>query len=84
MVRVIFAAVVAPAVLFGLQPTKAYESPWCAVSKDGDHWQCQYRSLEECRPNIVAGNRGFCNPNPYFVSGPAESGRSEKRRVRQQ
>jgi len=84
MVRVIFAAVVALAALFGLQPTKAYESPWCAVSKDGDHWHCQYRSLEECRPNVVAGNRGFCNPNPYFVAGPAESGRSEKRRVRQQ
>ena len=84
MVRVIFAAVVALAVLFGLQPTKAYEFPWCAVSKDGDHWHCQYRSVEECRPNVVAGNRGFCNPNPYFVAGPAESGRSEKRRVRQQ
>jgi hypothetical protein len=49
MVRVIFAAVVALAVLLGLQPTNAYESPWCAVSKDGDHWDCQYRSLEECR-----------------------------------
>jgi hypothetical protein len=83
MVRVIFAAVVALAVLFGLQPTKAYESPWCAVIKDGDYWDCRYRSLEECRPNVVAGNRGFCNPNPYFVAGPAESGRSEKRRVRQ-
>ena len=47
MVRVIFAAVVALAVLFGLQPTNAYESPWCAVIKDGDHWDCQYRSLEE-------------------------------------
>ena len=70
MVRVIFSAVVALAVLFGLQPTNAYESPWCAVSKDGDHWDCQYRSLEECRPNVVAGNRGFCNPNPYFVAGP--------------
>jgi hypothetical protein len=84
MVRVLFAPVLALAVLFGLQPTKAYEAPWCAVSKDGDHWDCQYRSLEECRPNVVAGNRGFCNPNPYFVAGPTESGRAEKRRVRQQ
>ena len=84
MVRVIFAAVVALAVLFGLQPTKAYESPWCAVSKDGDHWDCQYRSLEECRPNVVAGNRGFCNPNPYFVAAPAEQKRSGKHRARPQ
>jgi hypothetical protein len=36
---------------------------------DGDmHWDCQYRSIEECRPNVLAGNRGWCNPNPYFVA----------------
>ena len=59
--------------------------PRCAVSKDGDHWHCQYRSVEEClTEDLVAGDRGFRNPNPYFVAGPAESGRSEKRRVRQQ
>jgi len=23
-----------------------------------------YRSFEECRPNVIAGNHGFCNPNP--------------------
>jgi hypothetical protein len=83
MVRVIFAAVVALAVLFPPQPTKAYEFPWCAVIKDGDHRDCHYRSFEECRPNVVAGNRGFCNPNPYFVAGASESGRSEKHPVRQ-
>ena len=23
-----------------------------------------YRSIEECRPNVISGNHGFCNPNP--------------------
>jgi Protein of unknown function (DUF3551) len=72
MVRIIVAAVVAlGAVVIGLQPAKAYEAPWCAVISMGDgdvHWDCQYRSIEECRPNVLAGNRGWCNPSPYFVA----------------
>jgi Protein of unknown function (DUF3551) len=85
MTRAIFAAVVTLAVaFFALQPAKAYEAPWCAVSKEGDHWDCHYRSIEECRPNVLTGNRGWCNPNPYFVASPTENRRSEKRRVRQQ
>jgi hypothetical protein len=31
-------------------------------------WDCTYRSIEECRPNVIAGNRGFCNPSPYYVA----------------
>ena len=85
MTRVIFAAAFALAVAsFAPQLAKAYEAPWCAVSKEGDHWDCRYRSIEECRPNVITGNRGWCNPNPYFVAGPTENRRSEKRRVRRQ
>jgi hypothetical protein len=72
MVRIIVVTVVAfGAVVFGLQPAKAYEAPWCAVTSGGDddmHWDCQYRSIEDCRPNVLAGNRGWCNPNPYADS----------------
>jgi len=71
MPRMILSAVVAlAAVVFDVQPVKAYESPWCAVTSgaDGDmHWDCHYRSIEECRPNVLAGNRDWC-PNPYFVA----------------
>jgi hypothetical protein len=54
------------------QPARAYEAPWCAVHSDGDiaHWDCRYRTLEECVPYVIAGNRGFCDPNPVY-SGPA-------------
>jgi uncharacterized protein DUF3551 len=72
MLRVAFAGVVAvAAAVFGPQPARGYEAPWCAVTSGGDgdmHWDCQYRSIEECRPNVLAGNRGWCNPNPYYVA----------------
>ena len=43
------------------------EAPWCAVVNTGTGnvvWDCSYRSIEACRPNVLAGNRGFCNLNP--------------------
>ena len=89
MTRLIFAAVAAFAgVLFG--PTaQAYEAPWCAVietSKGSAYWDCQYRSFEDCyrRGNILGGNRGFCNPSPYYVGNNTEERRSAKRRARVQ
>jgi hypothetical protein len=83
---VLIAAVVIAAMSFDARPVKAQEAPWCAVSMDGGdmHWDCQYRSIEECRPNVLAGNRGWCNPNPYFVAGPTEHRGSVKRRARPQ
>lgn len=86
MARMIFAAVVSLAVVvFDLQPANAYEAPWCAVISMGTgsvYWDCQYRSIEECRPNVLAGNRGWCNPNPYLVTEPTERRQSRKRRAR--
>ncbi len=65
---VISVAVTAAAVCFYVPASRASESyPWCAVLMFGAgdvEWDCQYRSIEECRPNVIAGNRGFCNPNP--------------------
>jgi hypothetical protein len=68
MTRVIFATVGA-LVCLAFDPSQAVsvEAPWCAVTKDGDHWDCRYQSAAECQPNVVAGNRGWCNQNPYFV-----------------
>jgi Protein of unknown function (DUF3551) len=89
MVRMILAVVatVSAVLVFGLQPAAAYEAPWCAVIAVGTgnmYWDCQYRSIEECRPNVLAGNRGFCNPNPRFVAGPTKDKRSGKRRTHPQ
>lgn len=53
-------------------------APWCAVvniGTGGVYWDCQYASAADCAPNVVAGNRGFCNRNPYFEDRVAQDGR---------
>ncbi len=44
------------------------------------YWDCQYNSVEECTPNVLAGNRGFCNPNPRY-RGPEQLGEGSRRGV---
>ena len=60
------AAVFIAVMAFDLRPAQAYgRAPWCAVVDVGFAdviWDCHYRSVEECRPNVIAGNRGTCNP----------------------
>ena len=74
MTRVILVVAAASAWLaFGPQPAAAdyYGAPWCAVVAAGDgdmQWHCEYQSIEDCRPNVLAGNRGWCNQNPYPVA----------------
>jgi hypothetical protein len=73
MTRTVFVTAALVSSAFSLQPANAdyYWAPWCAVVAMGDgdmQWSCEYRSIDECRPNVLAGNRGWCNPNPYFVA----------------
>ena len=90
MTHLIFAAIAALAGVFlVLQPAQAYEAPWCAMIENGTgsvYWDCQYHSFEDCyrRGNILAGNRGFCNPSPYYVANATEHRRSAQRRARSQ
>lgn len=45
-------------------------APWCAVQDLGAGdvvWDCEFRTVEQCVPQVIAGNRGFCNVNPSFV-----------------
>jgi hypothetical protein len=52
-------------------------APWCAVVSVGNgdvYWDCEYATAAECAPNVIAGNRGFCNRNPYFDGRVAEEG----------
>lgn len=96
MKRLIYAgATILAAMTWHLQPAQARllrEGPWCAVINFGGGdvvWDCEFNSVEECRPNVIAGTRGFCNPNPRWPgwSAPAETGpkkhvRHHKRRVK--
>jgi uncharacterized protein DUF3551 len=85
MTRFILATIAAlVGVIVGLQPAQAYEAPWCAVIENGTgsaYWDCQYHSFEDCyrRGNILGGNRGFCNPSPYYVANATEHRRSTRR-----
>jgi Protein of unknown function (DUF3551) len=84
MIRTILVAAAALAsVSFSPGHVEGAEAPWCAVVSRGagdPYWDCQYHSFEECRP-VIAGNRGFCNPSPYYVAGSAEQRRTRKRRA---
>ena len=73
MIRIALAIAPLAAILcFTLSPAKAQtygNAPWCAVRELGTgevEWDCQYYSAAECAPTVVAGNRGFCNVNPYL------------------
>lgn len=46
------------------------DGPWCAnvsVGRGVMAKDCHYRSAEECSPNVIAGNRGFCTQNPAWA-----------------
>jgi hypothetical protein len=63
---------------------QAYQGQWCAITSQGrgvvEH--CQYNSIEACRPNVIAGNRGFCGLNPRWEgnNAPAAVPRARKKR----
>lgn len=82
----IVATVFFTAMMIDLRPAPAGGvAPWCAVISLGIgsvYWDCQYRSIEACRPNVISGNRGFCNPNPAFYGPTEPRRRSGKRRYR--
>ena len=45
-------------------------APWCAVVNTGAgniEWDCEYASIEACRPNVIAGNRGLPNKSILFA-----------------
>ena len=78
---VLGAAVMVGVLASGLRGAEAREAPWCAISPMG--WgdvieDCSYWSLEACVPNVIAGNRGFCNPNPRY-RGPLPKARRKHR-----
>jgi hypothetical protein len=82
----LLAATVGAVFSAGLGPASAQargNAPWCAVISLGSGsvvWDCQYASIEACRPNVISGNRGFCNHNPGY-EGPAEPVRRRAKRL---
>lgn len=72
IMRLIFAiAIFAATFCFDIPASFAYgDAPWCAVvslGKGAMQENCHYRTMEECLPNVLGGNRGFCNVNPRWT-----------------
>jgi len=80
-------AALAAATSFGTAPSHASgNAPWCAVIEIGTgsiYWDCQYPTFEACYHlgNILAGNRGFCNLNPWPGPSQVVPYKHPKRRV---
>jgi hypothetical protein len=72
MNRILSLIAAATVLIFAVSPAHAAyigNAPWCAVVNTGAgniEWDCEYGSIEACRPNVIAGNRGFCQINPYY------------------
>ena len=84
MLRPLAVAAMVAALCFNASASHAYrDAPWCAVVNwsDGDViWDCRYRSIEECRPNVISGNRGFCNMNPGWIAPKQVAPRKYRKR----
>jgi hypothetical protein len=64
---------VAAAMLLNPRASQAYEMPWCALTEIGGgamYENCTLPTFELCVQEVIAGNRGFCIPNPRW-QGPA-------------
>jgi uncharacterized protein DUF3551 len=81
---ILAAAAVAAATLLQAGPAQAYyDAPWCAVytiSPGGAVERCEFRNFESCRMEIIAGNRGFCRQNGYYLANQAYAPRTRKPR----
>ena len=79
---ILIVVTIAAAILFDVRPSAAYQGPWCAVENIGGdvRYDCSMRTLEQCVPLIIAGNRGFCSPNPYYRGPEAAPPRVKRKR----
>jgi hypothetical protein len=85
-VRIILAAT-AVGVATSLDPhaSQAYERPWCALTDIGGgvmHENCTIPTFEMCVQEVIAGNCGFCIPNPRWQGprpGARQTGARRKR-----
>jgi hypothetical protein len=85
---ILLGALTLAAISLNLRPAAADfrgSGPWCAVYSLGfgdDVWDCSYNSVQACQPNVIAGNRGFCNHNPgwYAPNSSVEPRRRTARR----
>jgi len=50
-------------------PVAASQGPWCASQPAGPGGlieDCRFRTFDQCRSEVIAGNRGVCIQNPRW------------------
>jgi len=70
---ILIVVAMAAAMLFDLRAGQAFQGPWCAGTNIGGntfHYNCSMPTFEMCVQEVIAGNRGFCSPNPYYRPEP--------------
>ena len=79
---ILIVVTVAVAMLLDFRVSQGTQMPWCAVENIGGdvRYDCSMRTLEQCVPLIIAGNRGFCSPNPYYRGPEAAPPRVKRKR----
>ena len=83
---VLVATAVLAAMSFDPRASQAYEMPWCALTEIGGgamYENYKIPTFELCVQEVIAGNRGFCIPNPRWQApGPAvRQPRGQRRRI---
>jgi Protein of unknown function (DUF3551) len=76
-------AAIAAAILIDVRPSAAYQGPWCAGTNRGSGafvYNCSMRTFEQCVSEVIAGNRGFCGPNPYYRGPEPAPARGKRKR----
>ena len=67
--RMLIVIAAVAAMLLDPRASQAYEGPWCALSEIGGnamYENCNIPTFELCVQEVIAGNRGFCIPNPRW------------------
>ena len=74
---------VAVAMLLDLRVSQAAQMPWCAGTNKGGgvfSYNCSLPTYEMCVQEVIAGNRGFCSPNPYYRGPEFVPSRANRKR----
>ena len=82
---ILVATAVAAAMSLDPRASQAYEMPWCALTEIGGgamYENCTLPTFEMCVQEVIAGNRGFCIPNPRWQGPSPEVRQTGARRKR--
>jgi Protein of unknown function (DUF3551) len=76
----LIATAIAAAMSLDPPASQAYERPWCALTEIAGgamYENCTIPTFELCVQEVIAGNRGFCIPNPRWQA-PAPAARQPR------